>query len=115
MTLPLDPFQRAQIPAELQKRLDRKAARKAADEAAEAEREQHAQWFAEVADGLLRDKPISAEARLYVGGANRAWLDDGSRGDLVRDYLHLRPMQGSHRTAAKLLRRLRELDPPSSG
>lgn len=107
----LDPFNRVTMPADLREQFD---AARAEEAEREAEREQYAQWFAEVADGLLQGKPMSIEARLFVGGAHSAWLADGCRGDLVRDYLHLRPVRGSHRTAAELLRRLREQDPPSS-
>ena len=101
--MPHDPFGRSVLPAELREHLDAQAAADA--------REQRVRLFGQCCDALLAGEPVPIEARLFVGGAGRAWLEGG--GDLVKDYLRLRPVRGSHATPSSLWRRLQENDPSS--
>jgi hypothetical protein len=95
-----DPFARSVLRAELREQLD--------SEAAAAARERRVFLFAQCCDALLAGAPVPIEARLFVGGAGRAWLEQG--GDLVGDFLGLRAPRGSHATPSTLWQRIRVID-----
>ena len=67
------------------------------------EREQRVRWIAETGQALKRGELPSLEARVFVGGALMAWLQEG--GDLCREYFRVVKPK-SHHTAAFIYRRL---------
>ena len=61
--------------------------------------------LAAAAEALLKDELPGKEARLFLGGALNAWLQNG--GDLSRDFLKVvRPK--SHRTASRIFQEIQE-------
>lgn len=64
-------------------------------------REDRVRLLREVADALIAGRAPGRAAALFVGGALDAWLrGGGGLGALERDYLHVTPPRGSHRTPA---------------
>ena len=86
MPLPLDPFGRSRLPADFSR-----AGRIA--------------LLGQACDDLLAGRPLSAEARMFLGSALAGWLSSG--GSLERDYLRVRGPAGSHKTPAAVWCELR--------
>lgn len=78
------------------------------DEAAERARRVH--LLGTAFDALLAGQLPPADARLFLAGAGRAWLEQGGR---LEDYLKVVAPKGSHLNPKNIWRRLRDEDASS--
>jgi len=87
MPLPHDPFNRSRLPVGF-------------------DRADRVRLIAEAAEALLEGRMPDPAARLFLGGALRAWLTDGGRvGDLERRYLKVTQRERSTLTPQRLFAR----------